>query len=331
VTPGGTDVHAIDHDVVTRVTARHLGTSEVRDLTRLSGGASRETWAYDAVDADGSGLELILRRDPPGRAAAAVDECALLTEAARVGVAVPRVRFELDEDDGIGHGFVMDRIAGETLGRRIVHDDAHAGARTGFAEDCGRILAAIHGMDIERSALRPPRDPSSFVTDQVSGYEQLLDGYDVARPVLELAMRWLRTHQPTLHEPTVVHGDFRVGNLIVGDDGVRAVLDWELAHVGDPAEDLGWLCVRSWRFGGHGRVGGIGSTTDLLAGYTAAGGRNLTEDDVRYWEVFGNLRWAVICVAQAFAHLNGDHRSVELAAIGRRVSEVEHDLMELLG
>jgi len=126
VTPGGTDVHAIDHDGVTRVTARHLGTTEVRDLTRLSGGASRETWAYDAVDADGSVLELILRRDPPGRAAAAVDECALLTEASRVGVAVPRVRFELDEDDGIGHGFVMDRIAGETHFSAPVGAHCHA-------------------------------------------------------------------------------------------------------------------------------------------------------------------------------------------------------------
>ena len=324
-------VHAIDADVVTRVTARHLGATDVRGLARLSGGASRETWSFDATADDGSTLELILRRDPPGRAAAAVDECALLTEASRSNVRVPTVRFELDEDDEVGHGFVMDRIAGETLGRRIVHDDRFASARDDFAYECGEILAAIHEMDIERSGLGRARDPTSFVADQITGYEQLLDGFDVARPVLELAMRWLRTHQPELHEPAVVHGDFRVGNLIV-DDCVRAVLDWELAHVGDPAEDLGWLCVRSWRFGGDGRVGGIGSVADLLAGYSGAGGRTrITEDDVRYWEVFGNLRWAVICVAQAFAHLNGDHRSVELAAIGRRVCEVEHDVMELLG
>ena len=327
---GTTAVHAIDDDVVTRVTGRHLGTTEVRDLTRLSGGASRETWAYDAVAADGTVLELILRRDPPGRPPASVDECALLTEAKRSWVPVPRVRFELDEDDGAGHGFVMDRIAGETLGRRIVGDQAFASARVGFAYHCGEILAGIHAMDIDASGLRAPRDPSSFVLDQVTGYEQLLDGFDVARPVLELAMRWLRTHQPDLHEPTVVHGDFRVGNLIVDDTGIRSVLDWELAHVGDPAEDLGWLCVRSWRFGGDRQVGGIGDVADLLAGYTDAGGRGLTADDVRYWEIFGNLRWAVICVAQAFTHLGG-HRSVELAAIGRRVSEVEHDIMELLG
>jgi aminoglycoside phosphotransferase (APT) family kinase protein len=325
-------VRPIDADVVAVVTARHLGATDVRELERMSGGASRETWSFDATAEDGSALELILRRDPPGRAAAPVDECALLTEATRSHVLVPKVRFELDEVDDIGHGFVMDRIAGETLGRRIVHDDRYASARSDFAHDCGKILASIHEMDIDRSRLHRPRTPTAFVADQITGYEQLLDGFEEARPVLELAMRWLRTHQPESHEPTVVHGDFRMGNLVVGDDGVRAVLDWELAHVGDPAEDLGWLCVRSWRFGGDGRVAGIGSVADLLAGYShAGGGRTITEADIRYWEVFGNLRWAVICVAQAFTHLNGDHRSVELAAIGRRVCEVEHDLMELLG
>ena len=323
--------HAIDHDVITRVSARHLGTVEVHDLRRLSGGASRETWSYDASADDGSNLELILRRDPPGRAAAAVDECALLTEAALAGVPVPKVRFELDDEDGIGHGFVMDRIAGETLGRTIVGAESLAGARSDFGRQCGAILAAVHRMDLDRAGLHRPRDTGQVLIDQITGFEQLLDGFDVARPVLELALRWLRTHQPELHEPTVVHGDFRVGNLIVGTDGIRSVLDWELAHVGDPAEDLGWLCVRSWRFGGPRRVEGIGDLDDLLAGYAAAGGRAISADQVRYWEVYGNLRWGVICIVQAFAHLNGDHRSVELAAIGRRVCEVEHDLMELLG
>ena len=129
----------------------------------------------------------------------------------------------------------------------------------------------------------------------------------------------------------MVHGDFRVGNLIVGPEGLRAVLDWELAHVGDPGEDLGWLCVRSWRFGGEGRVGGVGALGDLLDGYHAAGGRPVDEAAVRYWEVFGNVRWAVICLVQTFSHLHGFRRSVELAAVGRRVCEVEHDLLELLG
>jgi aminoglycoside phosphotransferase (APT) family kinase protein len=138
-------------------------------------------------------------------------------------------------------------------------------------------------------------------------------------------------HAPSEEVRAVVHGDFRVGNLIVGPEGLRAVLDWELAHVGDPGEDLGWLCVRSWRFGGEGRVGGVGDLGDLLDGYAAAGGRPVDEAAVRYWEVFGNVRWAVICLVQAFSHLHGFRRSVELAAVGRRVCEVEHDLLELLG
>lgn len=320
----------VDVEAVARVVARHLGATAVRDLTRLSGGASRETWAFDATGSDGVDLALVLRRDPPGRDAAPVDEPALLAEAERAGVPVPTVRFVLDGDDDLGHGFVMDRIDGETLGRRIVHDERFTAVRDGFAHRCGEILAAIHRMDVERASVGPATGRAPSVEDQVTGFERLLDGFDVARPVLELGLRWLREHHAPATEPTVVHGDFRVGNLIVGEDGIRSVLDWELAHLGDPAEDLGWLCVRSWRFGGPGRVGGCGEVADLLAGYRAGGGRSISEDEVRYWEVYGNVRWAVICVAQAFTHLHGHQRSVELAAIGRRVAEVEHDLVELL-
>jgi hypothetical protein len=128
-----------------------------------------------------------------------------------------------------------------------------------------------------------------------------------------------------------VHGDFRNGNLIVGPDGVRAVLDWELAHLGDPLEDLGWLCVKAWRFGSPLPVGGFGPVEDLVAGYERAGGRRVDLSALRWWEVLGTLRWGVICIVQTVTHLSGAVRSVELAAIGRRVCEVEWDLLELLG
>lgn len=325
-----TGARAVDLDLVAAAAERHLGAVEVLELRRLSGGASRETWSFDAV-VDGGAMPLILRRDPPGRATPEVDEYALLTVAERSGVAVPTLRFELDERDDLGHGFVMDRIDGETLGRHIVHDASLASARARFAAQCGEILAAIHSMDVDATPLRRPSEPATTTVRQIEGFEQLLDSFGVARPVLELGLRWLRLNLPDPQELTVVHGDFRVGNLIVGPEGVRSVLDWELAHVGDPAEDIGWLCVRSWRFGGAGRVGGCGDLDDLLTAYAGAGGRSIDADDVRYWEVFGNVRWGVICVMQAFTHLEGVHRSVELAAIGRRVCEVEHDIMELLG
>jgi aminoglycoside phosphotransferase (APT) family kinase protein len=325
-----TAAKAVDLDLVAAAAGRHLGATEVVDLRRLSGGASRETWSFDAV-VDGGAMPLILRRDPPGRPTPDVDEYALLTEAERAGVAVPPLRFRLDESDDLGHGFVMDRIDGETLGRHVVQDEALTRAREQFSAQCGNILAAIHAMDIAATPLRRPADPAATTLRQIEGFEQLLDSFEVARPVLELGLRWLRQHVPTTDELVVVHGDFRVGNLIVGPEGIRSVLDWELAHLGNPAEDIGWLCVRSWRFGGAGRVGGCGDLDDLLTAYAAAGGRPIDADEALYWEVFGTVRWGVICVMQAFTHLQGIHRSVELAAIGRRVCEVETDVMELLG
>ena len=149
-------------------------------------------------------------------------------------------------------------------------------------------------------------------------------------PALELGLRWLDQHRPPTGSEAVVHGDYRNGNFVVGRDGLRAVLDWELAHLGDSVEDLGWLCMRAWRFGEDLPVGGFGTREDLLAGYEAEAGRRVDPDTLRWWEAMGTLKWGVICMLQARAHLDGQSRSVELAAIGRRVCETEHDLFLLL-
>jgi aminoglycoside phosphotransferase (APT) family kinase protein len=327
-------VRRVDPDILTSVVRRHLGAdTSVADLERLSGGASRETWSFTAVDGAGGRSPLILRRDPPGASGLGtqIDEYRLVAAAEAGGVAVAPLRFPLSSDDDLGTGFVMDRVDGETLGKRIVRDEALAEGRRHLARQCGEQLALIHALPLEGSGLRAPDDATSTTLTQLDQLERLVDGFEATRPALELGLRWLRVHAPAGEVRAVVHGDFRVGNLIVGPEGLRAVLDWELAHVGDPGEDLGWLCVRSWRFGGEGRVGGIGDVADLLDGYQAAGGRAVDAGAVRYWEVFGNVRWAVICLVQTFSHLHGLRRSVELAAVGRRVCEVEHDLLELLG
>ncbi|QGG96908.1 phosphotransferase [Actinomarinicola tropica] len=308
---------------------RHLGAgTSVEGLRRLSGGASRELWSFRATSPDGSAHDLVLRRDPPG-STTPVDESRLLAAAAAAGVPVPAVRFVLDPDDHLGRGFVMDAVEGEALGRRIVRDDAYAGARQVLPAQCGEALARVHSIGLADSGLAARVGDDHPALRQLDDLHRVVDDLGAVRPVLEVAFRWLRTDPPPCDRQVVVHGDFRVGNLIVGPEGLRAVLDWELAHVGDPAEDVGWMCVRSWRFGGAGRAGGVGGLDDLLAGYRAAGGQ-IDVDAVHYWEVFGNLRWAVICLMQVGVHLSGVRRSVEQAAIGRRVAEVEHDLMELL-
>jgi aminoglycoside phosphotransferase (APT) family kinase protein len=321
----------VDVDALATAVGRHL-VEEVRidGLRRLSGGASRETWSFDAVAADGTRRALVLRRDPGDHAgwSARGTEFALLEAAHAGGVTVPRVWFLLEPDDGLGSGFVMERVDGETIPRRILRDDAYSAARPLLARQCGEQAARIHVLD--PSPL--PTLPVQGARDQIEQYRGIIDDFGAPHPAFELGLRWLTDHAPPdPARPVLVHGDFRNGNFVVGPDGIRAVLDWELAHLGDPVEDLGWLCVKSWRFGVNDqRVGGFGTAEELLTAYRAAGGRDVDPAELRYWEVMGTLKWGVICEIQAFTHLLRAVRSVELATLGRRVAEMEWDLLELI-
>ncbi|HWA67795.1 MAG TPA: phosphotransferase family protein [Mycobacteriales bacterium] len=311
------------------VVADSLGVTsvEVQEVRRLSGGASRESWSFDAIH-DGGVEPLILRRAPAAISDAIgptmMLEAAAMREAARVGVPSPQVLFATADKEPLGgSGIVMSRVDGETIGRKIVRDDTFAEVRPRLARQCGEVLGRLHGMD--PAALPPVAD--SYALD---GLRALLDESKVASPMLELALRWLELNRPVSTRRTVVHGDFRNGNLVVGPDGLRAVLDWELIHLGDPIEDLGWLCTRAWRFGGDGPVGGFGEYDDLLAGYEATSGQRVDLDVLRWWELLGTVKWGVICIVQANRHLVGGQRSVELAAVGRRLVEQEYDCLELL-
>jgi aminoglycoside phosphotransferase (APT) family kinase protein len=155
----------------------------------------------------------------------------------------------------------------------------------------------------------------------------MIHAFEESSPALELGLAWLERNRPEPEGDVVVHGDFRLGNLIIGEDGVRAVLDWELVHRGDPFEDLGYLCVRAWRFGAEHPVGGFGTYDDLFRGYERVSGCPVDPARVRWWEVFGTVWWGGACMQQAARHLSGSERSVELAAIGRRVWEQEYDVL----
>jgi aminoglycoside phosphotransferase (APT) family kinase protein len=309
---------------------RRWGAGEVAGLTRLSGGASQETWSFDFEG--GERRELILRRNTRKQIAnlSSETEFALVAAAAAGGVPVPRPEFLLDAADDMGSGYVMERIEGETIPRKILRDERFAAARPRMAAQAGRILARLHAVGAAGIAGLPDTGPDPAAT-ALAQQRELIDRFGEPHPVFELALRWLAASKPPPGEVRLVHGDFRNGNLMVGPDGIRAVLDWELAHLGDPVEDLGWLCVPSWRFGALERaVGGFGDVDDLLAAYAEAGGSGAEPDRVHYWMVLGTLRWGVICQAQAFTHRSGLARSVELAAIGRRVCETEWDLLRLL-
>ena len=310
---------------------RELGGGlRVEGLQRVSGGASRETWLFDAIAPDGAVHALVLRRDP-GAYAGQTDrttEYALLSATAAAGVAVPKPVMLLAPDDGLGSGFVMERIEGETIARRILRDAEYEAARPRLAAQCGATAAAIHATD---TALLPEL-PVLGAAEQIDQFRSLLDAIGEPHPALELGLRWLGERLPPAPPaPRLVHGDFRNGNFIVGPEGLRAVLDWELAHLGDPIEDLGWLCVRSWRFGIDDHVvGGFGHLDALLDAYAAAGGARPDPETVRYWMTFGTLKWGAMTVLQGFAHLQGTVRSVELATLGRRVVEMEWDLLDAL-
>jgi aminoglycoside phosphotransferase (APT) family kinase protein len=304
---------------------------------RLSGGASMETWAFTLEtggQGDGASEALILRRrsvpfDPEtARSISLGTEAALIRATGARGARVPTVRHVCDDADGLGEAYVMVRVDGETLGKKITSDARFDAIRPHLARQCGEALAPIHAT--------PP--PAGLNLKTVDGVEEL-DRYEAVyratgaeRPILELAFQYLRAHVPPPVEPVLLHGDFRNGNIMFDPEtGVAAVLDWELAHIGDPAEDMGWICTNSWRFGRPDRpVGGFGDYADLLAGYAAAGGRPIELSRVRFWQMLGSLRWGIMCLTMYLSWRDGAEKSVERPMIGRRVSETEADLVVLL-
>jgi aminoglycoside phosphotransferase (APT) family kinase protein len=308
-----------------------LGTDiEIGELVRLSGGASRETWSFAMSDGTRD-RKLVLRRDPLGAPPRGDkrDEVGLLERAAKAGVPVPTVLWNSQGHELGSPGFIMEHVVGETIARRILRDDEYAAARPVMAAQCGEIAAKIHSIPMQDlDGMEPPTgSPAQAVLDQ---YSTLLESMGEPHPVFELAMRWLSKRMPPSDRITLVHGDFRNGNFIVGPDGIRAVLDWELAHLGDPWEDLAWVCMRSWRFGAPGEVGGFGEREDFYTAYEKTSGLAVDRDAVKWWEVMSNVKWGVMTIGQAFTHLWGHVRSLELAAIGRRTVETEYDVLRLI-
>jgi aminoglycoside phosphotransferase (APT) family kinase protein len=290
------------------------GNGRVEGVRRLVGGASQQTWAFD-VRGDGGSVPLILRRAADGageraRMTAGPEvEAHLMAAAKAAGVPVPGIRHVLRPEDELGRGFVMERLQGETLGGRIVRDARFAAARRVLARQCGEALARIHSMS---TADLPPLRRGGASAEQQFQLD-LHRSHRTVRPVFELAFQWLRRHSPSDVKPVLVHGDFRNGNLMVDESGL-----------------VGVLCVNAWRFGALDLpVGGFGTRDDLFEGYAAAGG-HVDVQRVHYWEVFGTLKWGVICESMAHAWLAGYERDVEKAAIGRRASESEIDLLALL-
>ena len=304
---------------------------------RLSGGASQETYALDIVTHAGP-QQLALRRAPGGAAdrrdyggPGLAIEARLMSLARDAAVPAPQILHVLAGDEGLGDGFIMEWLAGETLGARIVKSAEFAGVRDTLAYQCGEILARIHAIDVTAHGLNKHLEqltPAAFVTRQWDYYRKL----GTPQPMIDFTARWLLEHLPSACPLTLVHNDFRNGNLMVSPRaGVVGVLDWEVAHIGDPMRDLGWICTNSWRFGRSDLpVGGFGRREDLFAGYQAVSGRAVDAEHVRFWEIFGSFWWAVGSLIMAEHYRHGPDRSVERPAIGRRSSECQVDCVNLI-
>ena len=304
----------MDDDLGARLAAV-LGAARVTSLTHLSGGASRETWRFEA-----DGRPFILQRQRAGDERDLAVEIAALRAGHAAGVPTASIVTASTDSKELGAPYmILQHVDGETTPRKILRDDEFAEARVALPAQLASALVGIHSLD-------PATIPGIVDVDQIERYREVLDTVGEPHPTFELAFKWLAENRPPPSARTVVHGDFRLGNVIVGRDGLRAVLDWELVHLGDPMEDLGWMCVKAWRFGSPLPVAGVGEYERLFEAYEAAGGGPIDADVVRWWEVLGTLKWGIMCIMQANAHLSGVARSHELAAIGRRVCENEHDL-----
>ena len=314
------------NDELTEVLRPILGAGVVvENLHTLTGGASRTTYAFDAVTG-ATRRSLILRAAPTaeGQFASMELEAAVQAAAAQSGAPVPNILTASNSPAALGNPYLIcDEIAGETIVRKIQRQLNDAD-RSRLLIQCGQALAAIHRAGTDAAELRE--------RDELSEWRQRLDELGDTTATFEWAFRWLEANRPEPSAIRLVHGDFRMGNLIVDGSTLAAVLDWEAVHIGEIYEDLAWFCVRAWRFGAPAELaaGGLGSIEEFVTAYEQAGGACIDRAALLWWQVLGTLKWGIICRYQAERHLSGQTRSVELATIGRRVCENEWDVLDLL-
>ena len=313
--------------------AGSLPGEEVSELNRLSGGANNETWRLKWGD-----TPLILRRRPFSQDSVAdlegsilglplTDEAEVIRLAASTAVPVPTIHAVFDEDHPIGEAFVMGFISGESIPQRWLTDDVFKTARANLAFQCGEALAGIHAIDC---AKLPQNIGRTTLEKRFAAAQKRLHAFGDISPVMQFGLNWLIDHAPANAPCVLLHGDFRTGNLLIDENGLAGVLDWELTHQGPAEEDLGYLCANVWRFGHLDKpVGGFGQYEDLIAGYASVAGWTPELNTIRYWEIFAALSWGLVCQTMgALWHSgNGD---VERAAVARRRSEAELDILLLI-
>lgn len=307
------------------------GRAQVRDISRLSGGAIQENW-HLLLDIDGGDWpgshDLVLRKDAPSGVSVShgrAEEFALLKAAHKADVAVPTPCVLCEDPDVLGTPFfLMHRAEGSAAGHRL----AKAGDNPELVRSLGRNLARIHAITDDPSIAfldKPDGPPAESLID---GMRADLDALPDPHPVLEWGLSWLAANAPAPETPVLCHRDYRTGNYMVADGALTAILDWEFAAWSDPMEDIGWFTARCWRFGAPDReAGGIGEVEDFLEGYEAESGRIVDRALIGYWQVLATVRWAVIALQQADRFVSGGEQNLELALTAHIVPELEWDVL----
>jgi aminoglycoside phosphotransferase (APT) family kinase protein len=294
----------------------------VSNLGRLSGGANMESWSFDW-----GGAGYVLRRAPSadmmaGRPFGHDVEAALVRTAHAAGVLAPEVVGELTAADGLGTGYIMRRVEAEVSPAAILAEPPPS-----LVPDIARELARIHAIPREAVTGIPEMDVSAALTELGNRFQ----AYGGDRPIIALALKWCADNLPPPAPPSLVHGDFRMGNLMATRDGLAAVLDWEIAHWGDWHEDLAYGCMTVWRFGHIDRPAfGAGSLEAFFTAYETESGHSIDPTRFRFWLIYRTLWWALGCLQMGDIWRTGADRSLERAVIGRRTSENELDLLLLL-
>lgn len=312
---------------------------EVSQLWRIPGGASRETWSFDATWREGkarAGRGFILRRDPEASLLETERDAEFRLYQALQGTGVPVPEVFWMEEDGRWLErpfFVMTRLSGEASAQSLVAS-GFGGHTEAIAEQKVAILARIHQLDwreLGLDFLGPPSGRSACAEMEIDRWERTMREQALEpQPALELALAWLRAHEPPAQKVSLVHGDYRTGNFLVDGDRITGVLDWEMAHLGDPMEDIAWVCLRSWRWAGDARIGGLMPREEFYRRYQEASRLAVDERAVRFWEALGNFKWAVICLTGARSFAEGRSKDAIHAFTALFKGEIEAELLRLV-
>lgn len=301
---------------------------EIGTLKRYTVGFSWVTFGFTATwSEDGRRIthDLILRIGPPSGIFApyrAAPEFVTLRSLADSRVPVPRVYWYSDDSTALGAPFfVCAFVKGDapvpwTADGGPAFDEA---ARLNLGDQFIAALAALHTFswrDTPVAGIDGATDPEETASSQIAFWERLMRQWSARRyPILEWALIWFRAHAPRAPRIGVVHGDYRIGNFLERDGRITAILDWELVHLGDPMEDLGWICLQAWR-GRSPYLCHLLTRDELMQKYQKLTGMPIDGAALHYWEVFGTFKLAVMHLGASYCFETRDFNDLRMAGMG---------------